>query len=239
MKYVSFFFWYYFIIFSLQAQTPPSYALTITPSSNTQDVKGNIKASGLIEGSALKSSGLATGNPFLAYPVYANATGDLITGYKVGYLSIPSSAFVLNYQLYNDENETDLLPFPAGDDYLIHSAGGLTFYSISNGRILLAPIQVPHKSKLTSIKLTFLTLSQSRTLNISIIRAHIDNTSNEESIFSFTTPTTNSPTVVAQQAINNLELDNQNYLYTLKVTSSDNTWPIVIVRGAIIEYHDF
>lgn len=238
MKYVSFFFWCYFVIFSLQAQTPPSYALTITPSNNTQDVKGNIKASGLVEGSALKSTGLATGNPFLAYPVYANATGDLITGYKVGYLSIPSSAFVLNYQLYNDENEQDFITFPAGDDYIINSGKGLIFYSISSGRMLLAPIQVPHKSRLTSIKMTFLSLTESRTFNISIVRAHIDNTSEEESIFNFTTPITNSPTVVAQQAIDNLELDNQNYLYTLKITSSDNIWPVVIVRGAIIEYHD-
>lgn len=130
------------------------------------------------------------------------------------------------------------MPFPAGDDYLIHSGGGLVFYSISNERILLAPIQVPHKSILTSIKLTFLSLTQARTLNISIVRAHIDNISNEESIFSFTTIPGNFPTVVAQQAIDNLELDNQNYLYTLKITSSDNTWPLVIVRGAIIEYHD-
>ena len=239
MKSLLFFFCCYFFISGLQAQVPPSYAVTITPSNNTQDVKGNIKASGLIEGNALKSSGLATGNPFVANPVYANVNGDLITGYKVGYLSIPSSAFVLSNQLYNDENDVEVIPFPSGDDYLINSGAGLIFYSNSNGRILLAPIQIPHASKLTSIKLTFQSLSQAKTLNVSIVRAHIDTATNEESIFNFTTPaSTGLSVIVAQQTIDNLELDNQNYLYTLKITASDNTWPFVVLRGVIIEYHD-
>lgn len=211
---------------------PQGNSVTITPTSNTTDVKGNIKASGLVEASSLKAAGLASGNPFVANPVYANVDGDLITGYKVGYYSIPPAAFRLNLHLYSDETK-----FYQSDDFVIYTGSYVGFYTVSSDKFLLAPLNFQHKSKLSSLKITFYSFNP-KFIEGSILRASLSGTQNETSVFSFNTPVANGTTVTAEFPINLLEIDNQNYVYTIQLKSSTNNWVITSIIGVSIEYRD-
>lgn len=237
----------YFLILSLaiifagfysNAQVPPSYSVTITPNSTTTDVKGNIKGNGLIEANTLKATGLATGNPFVANPVYANAYGDLITGYKVGYLGIPAAAFHLSLHAYIYNNEYTFIP--DGNDYLQYDGRNIVFINSSPSRAIIAPIQVPHKSKLTSMKISFSSYFDAKSLDVSIIRSSLLQANDQTILHSLTTAVTNTNQLVTEVVFpNSLEIDNQNYLYTLKIGSTSNNWAGVYFKGVIIEYHDF
>lgn len=227
-----------FMAFYSNAQMPPSYSVTITPNSTTATVKGNFKASGLVEASSLKAAGLATGNPFVANPVYANANGDLITGYKVGYLGIPAAAFHLSVHAYAYNTENALIPY--GNDYLKYDGRNITFINNSPDRVIVAPIQVPHKSKLTSMKISFSTYFDPKSLDVSIIQSNLLNVNDQTILHSLTTAVTNTNQLVTEVIFpNSLEIDNQNYLYTLKIGSTSNNWAGVYFRGVVIEYHDF
>ncbi len=223
--------------FNIQAQTLQTKSVTISPTAgNVEEVKGNIRATGTIESNTLKAAGLATGDPFKANPVYANVDGTLVTGYKVGYFSIPPVAFRLSTDV-----QTDGQTYGIGTDYVVYDGSYLGLFLESSGRTLLAPVYVPHKSKLSSIKFTFASndASNSRAMTVNIIKASIDNFSNGVSIFSFTTPSSlNSTLVTVELPIDLIEIDNQNYVYTLQLISSTNDWSLTSVRGAVIEYRD-
>lgn len=212
---------------------PPTNSVTITPTTNTTDVKGNIKASGLVEASSLKAAGLATGNAFVANPVYANAYGDLVTGYKVGYFSIPPAAFRLNLHLYSDATY-----FYQSDDYVVYTGSYVGFFTGSDDKFLLAPLNFPHKSKLSSLKISFYSYN-AKFIQGAIIRSSFNDSPGETTIFSFNTPVANVTTVVAEFPINLIEIDNQNFVYTLQLKSSTNNWGITSIKGVSIEYHDF
>lgn len=227
-----------FTVFYSNAQMPPSYSVTITPNSTTTAVKGNIKASGLVEASGLKAAGLATGNPFVANPVYADVSGNLITGYKVGYLGIPAAAFRLSVYAYAYNTENTLIPY--GNDFLKYDGRNITFINNSPDRVIVAPIQVPHKSKLTSMKISFSTYFDPKSLDVSIIQSNLLDVNNQTILHSLTTAVTNTNQLVTEVVFpNSLEIDNQNYLYTLRVGSTSNNWAGVYFRGVVIEYHDF
>lgn len=216
------------------AQGPlPTNSVTITPTSNTTDVKGNIKASGSVEASSLKAAGLATGNPFVANPVYANVEGHLVTGYKVGYYSIPPAAFKLNLHLYSDATY-----YYQSDDYVLYTGSYVGFYTESTGKMLLAPLSFQHKSKLSSLKISFYSFN-AKFIEGAIIRSSFSDSSGETTIFSFNTPVANGTTVITEFPINLIEIDNQNFVYTLQLKSSTNNWVITSIKGVSIEYHDF
>lgn len=216
----------------------PTNSVTITPTTNTTDVKGNIKANGLVEASSLKAAGLATGNPFVANPVYANAYGDLITGYKVGYVGIPAAAFHLSLHAYIYNTEYTFIP--DGNDYLVYDGRNLSFINNSPNRAIIAPIQLPHKSKLISMKISFSTYFDAKSLDVSIIQSNLLHGNDQTILHSFTTAATNTNQLVTEVIFpNSLEVDNQNYLYSIKIGSTSNNWSGVYFRGVVIEYHDF
>ena len=221
MKNLTFILTFCVFSFKIQAQTPQTKSVTISPTAgNVEEVNGNIRSNGTIQGNSLKAAGLATGDPFKANPVYANVDGTLVTGYKVGYFSISPAAFRLSVDV-----QTDGQTYGIGTDYVIYDGNYVGFFLESSGRTLLAPVYVPHKSKLSSLKFTFASndASKSRAMTVNIIKASIDNFSNGVSIFSFTTL---------------IEIDNQNYVYTLQLVSSTNDWSLTSVRGVVIEYRD-
>lgn len=232
----------YFLILSLaifagfysNAQVPPSYSVTITPNSTTTDVKGNIKANGLVEANSLKAAGLATGNPFVVNPVYANGEGYLVTGYKVGFHSIPPSAFSLTWYL-NTNGETTSY----GIDFLLYSAGSVGSLNISLNRQFVTPVQLPHGSKIREIKIgAFSAYNVNRTLKVSLIETDFL-TRQATTIHQFTTndiSQTNSS--IFTSSVNLIPIDNQNNLYQIFVESSTQTWDIVSITGIIIEYQD-
>lgn len=220
---------------NVYSQTVPLRSVTITPgAANIQDIQGNIKATGVVEGSTLKAAGLATGSYQVVSPIYANAEGLLITGYKLGYFSIPPAAFRRSIDIYIDEGTPSYL----GNDLLLYTGGSLLFAAPSSGREMLAPVQVPHKSKLSSLKIIF-SSSGSRYLEGSIIKASVNDFAAETSIFTFTTPATANSPVLAEFTIPLIEIDNQNYVYTLQLKSSTNDWTFLGIRGVSIEYRDF
>lgn len=205
----------------------PTNSVTITPTSNTTNVKGNIKASGLVEANSLKATSLATGNPFVVNPVYVSADGDLITGYKVGYYSIPPAAFKINYDINTD-----------GIDFIVYTASGMIFYHPSTNRIVLAPIQVPHRSKLSSIKLTFGSY-YSRFINIKIVKVKINDFSSETTLFNPDTAASIENSLVSENIpLNLLEIDNENFTYSIVIAVSNNDWTLFNLRGISIEYRD-
>jgi hypothetical protein len=231
---------YYFLLLFLGIYTKnfcqgyqPTYSVTITPTSNTTDVKGNIKASGLVEANSLKATSLATGNPFVVNPVYANADGDLITGYKVGYYSIPPAAFKINYDI-----NTDGTVFLLGADFIVYSPSGMFFLHPSTNRIALAPIQVPHKSKLSSIKVSFGSY-YSRYINIKIVKVNINDFSSETTLFNHDTAASIDNSLVSENIpLNLLEIDNQNFTYSIVIALSNSDWSLFSLRGVSIEYQD-
>lgn len=217
------------------AQTTPSYSVTITPNSNTTDVKGNIKASGLVEGSSLKATGLATGDPFVANPVYANAYGDLITGYKVGFHSISPSAFRFTYDI-NTNGQYSVL----GEDFLFYEGGSVGSLAESQNRRFVAPVYLPHGAKIREIKIgAFSAYNVSRTLKVSLVKTDFL-TRAVTTIHEFTTnDISQSNSTVFVSTLNLIPIDNQNNLYQIFVESSTQTWDIVSITGIIIEYQDF
>lgn len=212
----------------------PTNSVTITPTSTTTDVKGNIKASGLVEANGLKAAGLATGNPFVANPVYANAYGDLITGYKVGFHSIAPSAFRFTYDL-NTNGEYSAY----GGDFLFFDAGSVGSLAESVNRRFVAPIYLPHGAKVREIKIgAYSAYNMSRTLKVSLVKTDFL-TRAVTTIHEFTTgdiSQTNSTEFVS--SVNLVPIDNQNFLYQVFVESSTQTWNIVSLTGIIIEYQD-
>ncbi len=211
----------------------PTNSVTITPTSNTTDVKGNIKASGLVEANSLKATSLATGNPFVVNPVYATADGDLITGYKVGYYSIPPAAFKINYDI-----NTDGSAFLLGTDFIIYTPSVMTFLHPSTNRIVLAPIQVPHKSKLSSIKVIFGSY-YSRFINIKIVKVNINDFSSETTLFNHNTAASIDNSLISENIpLNLLEIDNENFTYSIVIALSNSDWSLFSLRGVSIEYRD-
>jgi hypothetical protein len=224
-----------FYTLRVYSQTLPPKAVIIAPGANNiHEVQGNIKASGLVESNSLKAAALATGDYQIVRPVYANAEGSLITGYKTGYLSIPPAAFRRSIDIYMDGGTTTYL----GSDMLFYSGSILFFAQPSSNRVILAPVQLPHNSKLNSLKITFFSPDK-RYIEGAIIRASLNGYSSETSIFTFTTPTTNNSVVTAEFPIDLIEMDNQNYIYTLQLKSPTNEWFSISIRGVGIEYRDF
>lgn len=224
-----------FLGFYANAQTAPSYSVTITPNSNTTDVKGSIKANGLVEASSLKAAGLATGNPFVVNPVYANAYGELITGYKLGFYSMASSAFKFTYDLNTNGGYSAL-----GEDFLIYEAGSIVSFNQSLNRRFVAPVYLPHGAKVREIKVSaFSIYNVSRTLKISLVKTDLL-TRGHTTVHEFTTGDISqaNPTVDVS-TVNLVPIDNQNFLYQIFVESSTQTWDIVSLTGIIIEYQDF
>ncbi len=224
-----------FYVLKTYSQAAPSKAVIISPTANNiQEVQGNIKASGLVEGNSLRSTALATGSYHIVKPIYADADGSLITGYKLGYLSIPPAAFQRSIEIYSDEGAVSYL----GDDMLFYTGGSLFFVKPSANRRILAPVQVPHKSKLSSLKITYYS-SGNRYIEGSIIKASLIDYMSETPIFTFTTPAIDNSPVLVEFPIDLIEIDNQNYVYTLQLKSSTNDWTSLSIRGVSIEYHDF
>lgn len=228
-----------FVIFNTLAQAPHQQpkSVTIDPNApNLQDVKGNIKVSGITESNSVKVNQLATGNPFVAKPIYADDQGYLITGHKVGYFSIPPVALRLSWDIYNEEGELS-----AGPDFVVYDGNYLTFIQPSSYRTLLAPLYIPHKSKLSSLKLAFFSnYHVERLLSGSIIKTSIIESTIGTSIFNFSTPASiNGAFITVDIPIDLIEIDTQNYVYTLKLESSTNDWTFVSIKGIIIEYRDF
>jgi hypothetical protein len=212
----------------------PTNSVTITPTSNTTDVKGSIKASGLVEANSLKASGLATGNPYVANPVYANVDGNLVTGYRLGYHSIPPSAFRLTLYLNTNGEYSSY-----GPDFLLYDAGSVGSFAESVNRKFVAPVYLPHGAKISEIKIgAFSAYNDSRTLKVSLVQTDFL-TRQATTIHEFTTndiSQTNSTVFVS--SLNLVLIDNQNFLYQIFVESSTQTWNIVSLTGIIIEYRD-
>jgi hypothetical protein len=216
-----------------QAQgTPPPIKLTL--GGHTADVQGNVNATGQIEGNSLKARGLATGSPFIANPVYANADGYLITGYKVGYYSIPPSAFRIDYDINTNGNISIF-----GQDLAIYSESGMIYTTDNSHRGIIAGIQVPHKSKLTSLKATY-NAATDKTITIKIMKANINDFSASTELFSHTMAVSNNYISVSETIpINLLEIDNQNFTYSIIISSSAIDVSFINLRGISIEYQDF
>lgn len=218
------------------AQVPQTKSVTISPlAGNVEEVKGNIKATGIIESNTLKASGLASGNPYVANPVYANLDGTLVTGYKTGYLSIPPSAFMLADNMYYSRYDLD--------NGLFHQSYQGTYkeveLSLSSDKVY-APIQIPHKSKLVSMKLNLHAFTPT-SIAIFILGYDIDNTETAPTVISFQYFENQSVgTKIFTYNLNLVELDNSKYLYSLQIFNlsypNENHFS---VRGAIIEYQDF
>jgi hypothetical protein len=226
-----------FLTINCLAQTPQPKSVTIDPNgTNIQDVKGNLKVSGITESNSVKVNGLATGNPYEARTVYANNEGFLVTGYKVGYFSIPPVAFKLNYYIQSDGQPSGL-----GVDLMIYDGGNVSSFYPSSNKELVAPLYFPHKSKLASLKIAFYSyLNTPNSLIGEIIEASLSEALSQSTIFNFTTPTSyNLSWVTVEFPINLLEIDNQNKVYTLKLKNSSNNWSFVNIRGVSIEYRDF
>ena len=210
----------------------PTNSVTITPTSTTTDVKGNIKASGLVEANGLKAAGLATGNPFVANPVYANLYGDLVTGYKTGFTSIPPVAFQQNFSAFG--SEANIIP-----SYLIfYSEGTMIPFVLSQNLGFIAPLQLPHKSKLETMKLGFsFGGSTPKSIRIYIRKASMDGTSSVD-IADIITPTSaNNQFTIVNIPLNLVEIDNQNFYYSIVLFSNSN-WEFFYLRGTSIEYRD-
>ena len=219
------------------AQIPQPKSVTIEPNgTNIQDIKGNIKVSGIIESIHVKVNGIATGDPYSARPVYANDQGFLVTGYKVGYVSIPPVAFRLDWDVQSEGQASGL-----GIDIVSYDADRITSVYPSSNKTLLAPLYFPHKSKLASIKITFYSYPiEPNSLIGDIVQVSLNEATDLATIFSFTTPTSsNSSLIVAEFPINLLEIDNQHYVYSLKLRNSSNDWSFLSIRGVSIEYRDF
>lgn len=209
----------------------PTNSVTITPTSNTTDVKGNIKANGLIEANSLKSTALATGNPFVANPVYADVSGNLISGYKVGFYSIPPAAFQQSFSVFGETN--------AVQPYMVfYSEDLLVPFVLSQYFAMIAPLQVPHKSKLENIKIGFSFGSNTpKSLRVRIRKSSFDDTSSAI-IADFNTITSvNYQVVVSNASLNLIEIDNQNYYYSLIILPTTD-WELLNLRGISIEYRD-
>jgi hypothetical protein len=216
------------------AQVPQTKSVTISPlAGNVEEVKGNIKATGIIESNTLKASGLASGNPYVANPVYANLDGTLVTGYKTGYLSIPSSAFRINYDINTDGNVESL-----GKDFVFYASTGLFFWFASTNRNILSPLQVPHKSKLSSMKITYNSNSP-RSITVKILKVDMNDFSSETVLLTHTLALSSSYLNISENIpLNLLEIDNQNFAYSILITSSTNDWTFLSLRGICIEYQD-
>jgi len=156
----------------------------------------------------------------------------LVTGYKTGFYSISPAAFRLNLHLHSDST-----PFYQGDDFVDYTGSYVGFYTESANKFLLAPLNFQHKSKLASLKITFYSFNP-KFIQGSIVRASLSSTQNEATIFSFDTPVANGTTVTVEFPINLLEIDNQNYVYTLQLKSSTNNWVLSSIIGVSIEYRD-
>jgi hypothetical protein len=189
-------------------------------------IEGSVDATGKIEGNSLKARGLATGDPFVIYPIYAD--GDLITGYKEDYLSLPPASFKLSIES-NTNGETTTL----GPDYVFRNSFQLEITSESAGRGLLAPINVPHKHKLANIKYHFRAY-YNKSITVQIVR------SDGTVMFNHTSANAiNSSTWVFENApINLIQIDNSNYSYTLQIVTSDNKWDFFRLGSVIIEHRD-
>lgn len=213
---------------------PPTNSVTITPTSNTTDVKGNIKASGSVEANSLKAAGLATGNPFVANPVYANVEGHLVTGYRLGYHSIPPSAFRLTYYLNTNGEYSSY-----GPDFLLYDAGSVGSFAESVNRKFVAPVYLPHGAKIREIKIGALSAyNESRTLKVSLVKTDFL-TRQVTTIHEFTTnDISQSNSTVFVSSFDLVPIDNQTFLYQIFVESSTQTWNIVSLTGIIIEYRD-
>lgn len=237
MKTISIILIFLFVIFNTLAQAPHQQpkSVTIDPNApNLQDVKGNIKVLGITESNSVKVNQLATGNPLVAKPIYADDQGYLITGYRVGYFSIPPVALRLSWDIYGGD-------LYVGPDFVVYDGNYLTFIQPSSYRELLAPLYIPHKSKLSSLKLAFFSNSNvERFLNGSIIKTSIIESTIGTSIFNFSTPVSiNGAFITVDLPIDLIEIDSQNYVYTLKLESSTDDWTHVSIKGIIIEYRDF
>ncbi|RFS14800.1 hypothetical protein [Emticicia sp. C21] len=127
-----------FIFLSIKciAQVPQPKSVTIDPNGdNIQDIKGNVKVSGVTESNSVRINGLATGNLFIARPVYANNDGFLVTGYVTGYFSIHPSAFKLSYDINSDRASTAY-----GSDFTYYGDQYVIFLEPSTNRALYAPL---------------------------------------------------------------------------------------------------
>ncbi|GAB3509909.1 hypothetical protein [Emticicia fontis] len=219
------------------AQIPQPKSVTIDPGvNNIQDIKGNLKVTGFTESNSVRVNGLSTGNPYIARPVYANNDGFLVTGYVTGYFSIHPSAFKLSYNINSDGASTAY-----GSDFTYYADHYVIFLEPSTNRELYTPLFFPHKSKLSGIKFLF---SNSNTNSVSItgeiIRAPVDNFNGATSIFTFNTPVSSNSSIVSINIpIDLLEIDNENFSYSLKLSSSTQSWKLIIIGGANIEYRDF
>lgn len=223
--------------FEALAQIPQPKSVTIDPNgTNLQDVKGNLKVLGITESIHVKVNGIATGDPYIVRPVYANDQGFLTTGYKVGYFSIPPVAFRLDWDMQTDGQASGL-----GVYMLNYDADRVTFITPSGNKMLLAPLYFPHRSKLSSLKITFYSYPNApNSLIGEIIQVPLNEATGQSTIFNFTTPaSSNLSLIMVEFPINLLEIDNQNYVYSLKLTNSSNDWGFLSVRGVSIEYRDF
>ncbi|MFC3811293.1 hypothetical protein [Lacihabitans lacunae] len=231
MKYFLFlmFFSSCLIVFSQGNQ--PTNSVTITPNANTTDVKGNIKASGLVEGGSLRVNSLATGNQFAANPIYADVSGNLITGYKIGFYSIPHAAFQQSFSVFGETNAVQPFIIFYSEDLLVPFVLGQYF-------AIIAPLQVPHKSKLENIKIGFSFGSNTpKSLRVRIRKSSFDGTSSAI-IADFNTITSvNYQIVVSNASLNLIEIDNQNYYYSLIIFPTTD-WELLNLRGVSIEYRD-
>ncbi|RFS14799.1 hypothetical protein [Emticicia sp. C21] len=73
-----------------------------------------------------------------------------------------------------------------------------------------------------------------------IIRAPLDNFNGATSIFTFNTPASSNSIILSTNIpIDLLEIDNENFSYSLKLTSSTQSWTLIIIGGSSIEYRDF
>jgi hypothetical protein len=210
---------------------PPTNSVTITPTSNTTDVKGNIKASGLVEANGLKATGLATGNPYVANPVYANIYGDLVTGYKTGFYSIPPAAFHLNYNVFG--NTTFLSEY-----FILYLENSMASLVSSQYYGFIAPMQIPHKSKLVAMNLNFAFGGTTpKSIRIRIVQTPLSG-SGSQIIKDITTPTSvNQQVTTANIPLDLIEIDNENYTYVISLSVISN-WDSFVLFGTSIEYRD-
>jgi hypothetical protein len=220
-----------FIVFqSVNAQTLPTYSVTITPQQNATDVKGNIKSNGFVEASGMKVTSLATGNPYLANTVYANIDGTLVTGYKTGFHSIPPSV----YRFTIDANNTTSL-----GSYVIYYFVSALIPILPDQFIgFLAPFQVPHKSKLVTMKLNFTFGGFTpKSIRILISKTPMNGTGLQY-IKDVTTATSdNYQVVTAEIPLDLIEIDNENYFYNIAILPTTN-WELFRLYGTSIEYRD-
>ncbi len=221
-----------------QAQTPQTKSVTISPTAgNIQEIKGNIKATGIIESNTLKASGLASGNSYIANPVYANLDGTLVTGYKTEYLSIPSSAFVLEDYVHYSRNDLQNTSIDHESYQVRYNAQEveMTFKADK----IFAPIQIPHKSKLSSMKLNIYTYTPTN-VAIFIFAQDINIDSTPMIVYSEYTSNLAVGRHILNFNLNLHELDNSQYLYNLQILNLSYPYQNYFsVRGAIIEYQDF